>query len=38
MNWDGETAVAYMMLLALVPLITAIGIAVVWDRWTAGPS
>lgn len=36
-QWDGAKTVAYMMLLALVPLIAAVGIAVLWDRWTCGP-
>ena len=37
MNWGcGGRQVVSMMILALVPLITALGIAVVWDRWTSG--
>jgi hypothetical protein len=30
-----ETTVTYMMLLALVPLVVAVGIALVFDRWNA---
>jgi hypothetical protein len=29
--------VAYMMFLALAPLFTALGIAIIWDRWSSGP-
>ena len=28
---------AYMMVLAVAPLVTAVGVAVLWDRWTDGP-
>jgi hypothetical protein len=35
-RWGGETTVAYMMLLALVPLVVAVGIALAFDRWNAG--
>lgn len=36
-NLDRETAVAYMMFLAVAPLATAVGIAVLWVRWMDGP-
>jgi len=36
-NLDRETAVAYMVFLAVAPLATAVGIAILWDRWADGP-
>jgi len=36
-DWDcGAPQMTYLMFLALAPLIAAVGIAIVWDRWTTG--